>query len=74
MTPYANSAGNSGVVAYQIGADRITVQFIGGDIYVYTIASAGVKNINQIKQLAVAGRGLSTFISTTVKDKYERKN
>jgi D-aminopeptidase len=73
MVPYKNGAGNSGVVAYQTGEDRITVQFIGGDTYIYTNASAGVKNIKQMKTLAEAGKGLSTFISTTVKDRYERK-
>lgn len=73
MIPYKNAAGNSGVVAYDIGADRISVQFIDGTTYVYTHKSAGVSNINRMKQLAEAGKDLSTFISTTVKNRYEKK-
>ncbi|GAB3922666.1 hypothetical protein [Mucilaginibacter myungsuensis] len=71
MVPYKNSAGNSGVVAYDISDDRIAVQFIGGDIYVYSYASAGKRNVEQMKKLALAGNGLSTFISRVVRDKYE---
>ena len=73
MIPYGNVAGNSGVVAYAIAVNSIKVQFIGGDTYTYTNASAGIANIRKMKALAKAGHGLSTFISTTVKDKYERE-
>jgi len=73
MTPYQNQAGNSGVLAYQTGPDRISVQFTDGKTYVYTYASAGKRNIEQMKALAETGKGLSTFISRTVKDRYESK-
>ena len=73
MVPYKNSAGNSGVMAYAIGDDSISIQFVDGTIYVYTNKSAGVGNIKHMKELAKAGKGLSTFISTTVKDRYEQK-
>jgi len=72
MMPYGNIAGNSGVMAYEIAVDRISVQFIDGKVYVYTYASAGKKAIERMKRLALSGRGLSTFISTAVRDKFER--
>ena len=72
MMPYRNIAGNSGVMAYEIGTDHISVQFIDGKIYVYSYASAGKKNVERMKRLALRGHGLSTFISKTVRDKYER--
>lgn len=73
MIPYRNTAGNSGVRAYEIVANGIRVQFAGGDIYLYTNTSAGAKNIKQMQQLAKSGNGLSTFISQHVKDRYERR-
>ena len=73
MTKYANLSGDAGIAAYEIGADSITVQFNTGDIYLYTYASAGRENIERMKSLAAAGRGLTTFISQVVKMGYDRK-
>lgn len=53
MQPYRNLAGDSGVVAYETGADFIRVRFIGGDTYLYTYRSAGARNVEQMKLLAV---------------------
>lgn len=73
MKAYGNKAGNSGVSAYEAGRGRITVRFVDGTDYTYTNASAGEANVRHMKALAENGRGLSTFISTTVKNKYESK-
>ena len=63
MQPYLNLSGDSGVRAFEIGADFISVQFQGEDLYLYTHESAGRNNVERMKQLAIAGKGLSTFIS-----------
>ena len=73
MQRYLNLGGNSNVRAYEIGADSITVQFNDGSIYVYTCHSAGSGNIEQMKTLAVAGRGLNSFINRQVKKAYAAK-
>jgi hypothetical protein len=73
MRPFENLSGDSGVIAYELLDDGVEVQFRDGTIYLYTVKSAGHKNIETMKQLALAGRGLSTFISTTVRDRYARK-
>lgn len=70
---YANLSGKSGIVAYRIGQNSITVEFTGGIRYLYTIESAGAENIARMHALATAGRGLSTFISQHVHDRYARK-
>ena len=70
MERYQNLNGNSGVYSYEIGEDRITVQFTDGTVYVYTNASAGSQNISKMKKMAVSGRGLNSFINTTVKKRY----
>ena len=73
MHRYRNRSGESGVVAYDIGKDSITVQFSGGDRYLYTARSAGADNIARMRALAEDGRGLSTFISQHIRQRYARK-
>ena len=70
MHKYKNLRGNSGVRAYKTEPDRIIVRFVNGETYTYTYATAGKENIEHMKALAVNGRGLSTYISQHVKDKY----
>ncbi len=73
MQRYANRSGHSGVVAYELAADSITVKFTGGDRYLYTADSTGVEHIARMRELATAGQGLSTYISQHVRDRYARK-
>lgn len=73
MQRYANRSGHSGVVAYELGADSITVKFTGGDRYLYTEDSAGAVHIARMRELAESGRGLSTYISQHVRDRYASK-
>jgi hypothetical protein len=70
---YANLSGNSGVVAYQVGADSITVEFSNRRFYLYTNESAGADNVAHMKRLAAQGQGLSAFISAVVKDSYAER-
>ena len=71
MIPYKNLKGNSGVKAYETGPDYIKIKFKEGSAYTYSYASAGRKIIEKMKVLARKGEGLSTYISQTVKDKFE---
>lgn len=73
MERYKNLGGDSGVSAYEIGAESITVQFNTGAVYLYTYRSAGSANIEKMKLLAVAGKGLNSFIMRNVKKGYESK-
>lgn len=73
MQRYKNLGGDSGVVAYDIDAGQIVVQFKNGDRYLYTEDSAGAANVAQMQALAKAGQGLGSFISRHVYDCYERK-
>ena len=73
MIRYKNQHGNSGVSAYEIGEESITVQFVGGDTYLYTYRKPGKTQVEQMKALAERGEGLSTYISRVVKERYEEK-
>jgi hypothetical protein len=70
---YKNLSGDSGVVQYQLSEGTILVQFSDGSLYEYTIESAGGNAIATMHRLAVAGRGLNSFISTSVSKKYSCK-
>ena len=73
MKKYKNKEGNSGVTAYEAGIDNIKIEFGHDAVYLYTYASAGKRIIDRMKELAEEGKGLSTYISQKVKDKYEAK-
>lgn len=68
-----NNSGTSGVEFYEIENKDIIVQFIDGGIYKYTYNSAGVEAVEKMKELAIAGKGLTTYINQYVRDKYEAK-
>ena len=74
MEAYKNIAGDSAVVAYEIGDDWIKVQFRDGWIYTYTNESTGRDNIEHMKTLASAGSDLNSFISRVVKGQYAAKS
>ncbi len=73
MKRYGNLSGESGVVAYELAERSIRVRFARSDrIYEYSHASAGPAHVAEMKRLARAGRGLSTYISQHVADRYVR--
>jgi hypothetical protein len=63
MTRYGTTSGNSGVQAYEIGADFILVQFPMKPPYKYSYRSCGRETVEEMKRLAKASKGLSTYIS-----------
>jgi hypothetical protein len=73
MQRYANHDGASGVVAYATGPAGIAVEFANGAIYVYDLERPGRQAVADMKRLARAGRGLSTYISRNVRDNYAKK-
>ena len=73
MARYKNLSGNSKVVQYEIVKDSMKIRFSDCSVYIYTNQSADPRNISKMKALAIAGKGLSTFIDTNVKDRFSRK-
>jgi hypothetical protein len=70
MEPYKNSGNLSWISAFEIGDDYIKIQFIDGVIHLYTNSSAGGKHIQKMKELAIAGKGLHSYIDKHVKKMY----
>lgn len=73
MFRYKNLSGKSDVARYAIAKDSITVRFTCHSVYRYSNQSAGQENIGKMKELALAGKGLGTFIAANVKERYSRK-
>lgn len=73
MDRYKNLGGNSSVTAFEIGQDSITVQFNDGWNYLYNNQSTGAANVEKMKNLAVRGQGLNSFISRVIRKHYARK-
>jgi len=73
VTRYRNLGGDSGVIAYEIEAESITVEFMDSSIYLYNYTATGQQNVDRMKVLAEAGRGLNSFINTYVRKAYSRK-
>jgi hypothetical protein len=70
---YKNAGGKSTVAHYELEKDAVNIKFTNNSSYRYTNQSAGSENIAKMKTLALAGKGLGTFITATVKDRFERK-
>lgn len=73
MRRYANLSGDSGVTGYEIGPDFIRVEFQDAGVYRYTYASTGAREVEDMKRLAAAGRGLATYVNMRVRDRYDRR-
>lgn len=70
---YTNLGGKSTIAKYELEKDAINIKFTDFSSYRYTNQSAGPENISKMKSLALAGKGLGTFIDANVKDRYLRK-
>ncbi len=70
---YQNLSKDSKVAAYELKKDCITIRFTDHTVYRYTNQSADPDNIRKMKSLALAGKGLGTFIDANVKERYLRK-
>ena len=71
MNRYQNINGNSNVEAYAIGSDEVKF-YNTSRTYRYSYASAGMNNVETMKQLAQRGYGLNSFIMRNVRFGYEK--
>lgn len=72
MEKYKNRGGDSGVSAFEIGSDYISVKFNGtSKIYTYSHSRAGRSHVDQMKLLARNGLGLNGYIKKYVNELYD---
>ncbi len=64
MEVYKSRGGQpSGVTAYEIGKNYITVEFSDGSVYQYTYVTAGTATVEKMQELARESQGLSSYIT-----------
>ncbi len=73
MAHYDNKRGNSQITDYEIESDAITVWFKGGKPYRYSYdGGAGEYHVEEMKELAKAGSGLSAYITANVRNDFDK--
>jgi hypothetical protein len=74
MKRYANLDGRCGVLEFEIGPDWILLRFRDRpELYLYNRDKPGIGKVLQMKRLALAGRGLTTFVNQRVRDNYAER-
>lgn len=73
MQRYLDRSGGSGVVAYEVRPTSIAVRFVDGSVYLYDAERPGARQVDEMKRLARAGQGLSSYISRCVQGNYAKK-
>lgn len=62
MVPYKNVHRISSILAYEIGDDSITIEFVSGAVRNYTYENVGIDHVEAMKKCAVKGKGLGSYI------------
>lgn len=71
---YANIGGNSSVRGYDHGEDWLVVMFSDGSRYLYTLKSTDQQTLDYMRRLAMAGKGLNSYITRIVGPNYAGRN
>ena len=75
MEKYKNYSGKSNIDSFEINPDSILVVFKSGQErhYLYTYRNPGEYHVEKMKELALAGQELNSYISRIVKSNFEEK-
>lgn len=74
MTPYKNLSGRSGVELYEILPESIKIKFKKMNfVYTYDYSKPGRQAVDKMKEFAIAGKELSTYVTKEIKDSYASK-
>ena len=69
MVHYSNLHGGLGVLEFFISDTAVRVKFkTSSNVYVYTYDYPGQRHVDRMKELAVAGRGLQTYINKNLRN------
>lgn len=73
MVPYKNLNRNSAVESFEILDSYIRVKFYNSNkVYTYSYQSANRQHIENMKILAIKGKGLNSYINKYVRNLYVR--
>ena len=63
----------TGVRSFALLPDAIALRFSDGNVYLYTHDAPGAAHVRAMRERAVAGHGLSTYVSQHVQQRYAGK-
>ena len=72
MKTYKGSQ-NSGVTEYEFKKDSIILKFKDGRTYLYSARRPGKIHVDEMKNFAIAGHGLTGYVNKYVRDNYDTK-
>jgi hypothetical protein len=70
---YGTAGQDTDILAYEEGTDFIRVRFTDGTVYLYDASHPGASHVAEMKKLAHAGKGLTTYINRHVRKGYARR-
>lgn len=75
MGNYKNYSGKSNIDSFEINPDSIHVVFKSGRErhYLYTYRTPGEYHVEKMKELALSGQGLNSYINRIVKSNFQDK-
>jgi len=73
MKRYLDLGGKSGISSYELGIDFIKVMFSSGSIYLYNHTVTGLEKVERMKELALNGVGLNSYIGKVIKGTYAKR-
>lgn len=62
MVPYKNLHRLSSILAYEIGDESITIEFVSGAVREYTYEKVGRDHVEAMKKCAIKGKGLGSYV------------
>jgi len=68
MRTYGKNRADAGIRGYALLDDAIEIQFKDGGVYRYSARRPGAELVAEMRRLAMAGKGLSTFINQNVRE------
>ena len=71
--PYQPDNPSTGVLTYELLPNGIILEFRNHQRYLYTAERPGPHHLAELTRLALAGKGLSTYVSQHVHSLYARK-
>ena len=73
MERYKKLGKGSGVFGYEIRDNYIIVQFKDGSQYIYNESIPGKYHVTKLKEFALRGIGLNSYINSAIKKNYAAK-
>ena len=70
MQKYKDLSGTSGIEQYDSAIEHIDIEWKDGKVYRYDYSKPGAVDVERMKELAVAGEDLATYVNQHVRKNF----